>query len=229
MSSISIKDYFALAGSRFTNADAKVIGPVLQELAEAGDVTPAQVVEAARSTNSPLHSYFEWDDKVAADKFRNLEAGDMIRNIRIKVVSSGQERVSRAYNVQRPAAPTPPAPPRQYVVPVTGGPEQLVAAALRDLDAWLLKYQSQFALYGKFADAVAPIANQISEFKEDFQGGHLSGPLRKAVEQFLEWEVSYGAHSAARLYGEHLNFVLAAINDLRAAAGPTQLERLGAE
>lgn len=219
--SLSINEYFALAGSSYTHADARVIGPVLQELAKAGDVTPSQVVDAARSTNSPLHSYFEWDDKVAANKFRADQADDMIRSVRVKYVSSGRERVARAYTV-RTLAPL----PRQNAqiislpIPRERGFEPLAAAALRDLDAWRLKYEDQMRLYGRFADAVTPIINQISEFKEDFKAGHLSGPLRKAIERFLEWEVEYATLAAARLYGEHINYIMQAIADVRDALGP---------
>jgi len=35
-----------------------------------GVVSPRDVVDAAKSEVSPLHPYFEWDDTVAAEKFR---------------------------------------------------------------------------------------------------------------------------------------------------------------
>lgn len=217
---LSLRQYFALAGSKFSQDDARVIGPELQELAKAGDVTPFQIVEAARSTNSPLHEYFEWDDRIAADYYRTGQAQEMIQSIKVKIVSAGEERVTRAYKVtltppvQRPVAPVVPfrAPAVERAPPI----DQLAAAALRDLEAWLLKYRGQAEVYGKFAEVIAPVANQISEFKDDFLGGHLSGPLRKSVETFLDWQREYG-DSAPRLFGEHLNYITEAIEELRKA------------
>lgn len=44
------------------------------------------VVEAASSPDSPLHHRFEWDDTAAARKYRNVQAGVLIRQIKITVV-----------------------------------------------------------------------------------------------------------------------------------------------
>lgn len=46
---------------------------------ESGDLTPRLVVDAARPTDSPLHSHFEWDDTLAAEKWRLDQAGQLLR------------------------------------------------------------------------------------------------------------------------------------------------------
>lgn len=51
-----------------------------------GYLSPESVVDAARNENSPLHDRFEWDDSVAARHHRNLQAGVLIRMIKITVV-----------------------------------------------------------------------------------------------------------------------------------------------
>lgn len=48
-----------------------------------GKLTPAVVVEAARPEDHPLHTRFEWDDSVAAEKWRREQASDLIRSYRI--------------------------------------------------------------------------------------------------------------------------------------------------
>ena len=44
-----------------------------------GELTAKSVVDENRSATAPLHACFEWDDAVAAEKFRERQAGDMIR------------------------------------------------------------------------------------------------------------------------------------------------------
>lgn len=47
-----------------------------------GQLTPANVVEAARAEDHPLHSRFEWDNDVAAEKYRLNQARQLIRVVR---------------------------------------------------------------------------------------------------------------------------------------------------
>lgn len=56
----------------------------MAELAAAADAAgrplqAAEVVEAARPKNSPLHSHFEWDDSAAAAEHRLNQARQLIR------------------------------------------------------------------------------------------------------------------------------------------------------
>jgi len=50
-----------------------------------GKLDPAQLIEAARDENSPLHSCFEWDDSAAAAQWRMEQARELIRRVRIEV------------------------------------------------------------------------------------------------------------------------------------------------
>ena len=44
-----------------------------------GALTAKSVVDENREKSAPLHFCFEWDDAVAAEKYREKQAGDMIR------------------------------------------------------------------------------------------------------------------------------------------------------
>ena len=46
---------------------------------EHGGLTPALVVEVARDPEHVLHSRFEWDDSIAAEKWRLEQAGALLR------------------------------------------------------------------------------------------------------------------------------------------------------
>ena len=50
-----------------------------------GTLPPERVVEAARPEGSALHAYFDWDDRVAGDKWRLQQARELIRSVRISI------------------------------------------------------------------------------------------------------------------------------------------------
>ncbi len=50
---------------------------------ERGSLTPALVVDAARDPEHPLHSRFEWDDGVAAEKWRLEQASQLLRVVKL--------------------------------------------------------------------------------------------------------------------------------------------------
>lgn len=58
---------------------------ILTSLEETGRLTAPAVVDLARSPNSPLHDFFEWDDTVAAELHRQAQARTLIRSIKIRV------------------------------------------------------------------------------------------------------------------------------------------------
>lgn len=49
-----------------------------------GQLTPDIVVDAARASESPLHSRFTWDDTEAATKHRQNEARALIRSVKVE-------------------------------------------------------------------------------------------------------------------------------------------------
>lgn len=66
--------------------DPRVIERLQQLAAEnGGQLTPDAVVADAKKKASPLHRYFDWDDKVAAMKWRREQARQLIRSVRVEV------------------------------------------------------------------------------------------------------------------------------------------------
>jgi len=55
-----------------------------------GVLMPVAVVEAARPPASPLHSKFDWDDSVAAEKYRLWQARQLIA-ITVNVIGSDEQ------------------------------------------------------------------------------------------------------------------------------------------
>lgn len=53
------------------------------EILELENITPSEVLERARDEKSELHKCFEWDDSKAAEKYRTIQAGNVIRALYI--------------------------------------------------------------------------------------------------------------------------------------------------
>jgi hypothetical protein len=61
--------------------DAQLVGEALARCAASngGRLAVPDVIAAARSTDSPLHPFFEWDDRKAARAYRRRQAETLIR------------------------------------------------------------------------------------------------------------------------------------------------------
>lgn len=75
--------YRAVPGSRFTDKDASVIGPELISIVRNNpdETQYADVVAAAKRPRSPLHKYFEWDIKRAAEQHWLEQARYLTRSV----------------------------------------------------------------------------------------------------------------------------------------------------
>lgn len=193
MTSITIKEYFAVPGSPYSNKDARKIGPVLQELMLQGALTTRDVVDAARSKNSPLHEYFEWNDSVAADLYRVDRARNMLSSIKIKYIEPDKPdelKETRAFQVQRTRLYE--SEPRQYkTFQVMHGDSafaaQMMDAAFDDLMRWRAKYSPYVSMWKNFGDAFQGVINQIAEWEEDFPVEQASIETDEALRRLLIW------------------------------------------
>lgn len=86
-------------GARFQSGatkDAKAVGEHLELLRKQqhGELTPEDVLADARHNNSPLHSFFEWDDGAAAEQFRLQQARGLIRAV-VAIYTSADKPAQR--------------------------------------------------------------------------------------------------------------------------------------
>ena len=66
---------------------AETVGGVLKEIEKSeGEVTSKSFLEYSRPEDSVTHSMFEWDDTVAAEKFRLYQSGRIINQLAIEIV-----------------------------------------------------------------------------------------------------------------------------------------------
>jgi len=72
-------------GKQFKKGKEKqaIVDREIRKLARKGWVTPKEVVDVARPKNAPLHPFFTWDDALAAERYRQRQARDLIVTVTI--------------------------------------------------------------------------------------------------------------------------------------------------
>lgn len=120
-----------------------------------GCLDPEDVVEESREESAPLHCCFEWDDAVAAEKYRVNQAGDIIRALVAVDDSEPKEtaKSTRAFvHVQREYHPI------SIVVNDEKMMKELLTSAKRDMTAFRDKYET--------LQELAPIIGAIKAYQE---------------------------------------------------------------
>lgn len=69
------------------------------EMSSLSEITPANVLELARDEDTELHGAFEWDDSVAAEKYRLGQARHLIQCIVVRQDDDKKENVQRVFQI----------------------------------------------------------------------------------------------------------------------------------
>lgn len=236
--SISIKEFFALAGSRFSQDDAKLAGPVLQELAVEGHTSSDAVVQAAHSENSPLRKFFEWDNVKASHLYRVSQADELIGSVRVRYVAENRPATARAFTII--AAPAvKPLPKQTYVefsrpyrvqrepnleaviVPPVAFQEadavfiENIETALKELEQWRTRWKPFADRFARFESIFIPVLNQIGEFEDAFAGQFgINADVANILVPLRAWQDHYvTALSLAPEVKKQVEFLVSAIDD----------------
>ena len=122
---------------------AQAVGEHFEQLENKfGEVTPKIVLDVSRDENALLHSCFEWNNDVTAEKYRETQAGYIIRNLVVKVsvddVQEEQKSVREFVNIKTEEAST-----FMSIVKVMSDDDlrqQMLIAAKRELQSFKQKY-----------------------------------------------------------------------------------------
>jgi cell fate (sporulation/competence/biofilm development) regulator YlbF (YheA/YmcA/DUF963 family) len=141
---------------RFTMAvSAETAGKELERVEQKhGKVTPELVLEESRSKKAPLHKIFEWNDSVAAEKYRLTQAGQIINNLVVVLDEYEQHEPVRAFvnvnaNAQKKTG--------EFINIVSAIQQEdtraiVVANALRELQEFKKKYKQLTELSSVFVE-----------------------------------------------------------------------------
>lgn len=124
---------------------AQIVGERLAEIEqERGTLKAEFVVEDARSGNSPLHRFFEWNDAKAAEQHRLHQARHLITHIHVKQIDAHEVKSpTRAFVNLRPE----PEAERTYenIVSVMSDDlkrKRLLNRAREEFNMWRNRYQN---------------------------------------------------------------------------------------
>ena len=136
---------------------AQVAGEECERLQKEGRLTPENLVDESRPDDAPLHKCFEWDDTVAAERYREDQARFIIRSI--EVVVEQHNEPTRAF------VPVVSETKHQYesidvVLRSADSREALLDSARRDLLAFRRKYKTLYELADVFAAIDGALGSQ---------------------------------------------------------------------
>lgn len=128
----------------FGSLDPQVAGEHFDALIEKYNehLTPDEILADARSSRSPLHKGFEWDDAIAAEKHRKRTAKTMVQNL--VPLKNGKKQRTRAFVFVHHDKHG-----RKVFINVRsamGRPDmrdQVIAASLKQLERWIGAYGGQ--------------------------------------------------------------------------------------
>ena len=72
---------------------AQIVGETLEELAQNGELTSSSFLDASRPEESPTHNLFEWDDSIAAERYRLQQATVAINSIEVQIINEATATV----------------------------------------------------------------------------------------------------------------------------------------
>lgn len=133
---------------------AQIVGETLNKIAETGSVTSQALLDVSRPISAPTHNLFEWDDTIAAERYRLQQATVAINAIEIEIVDGSNTKVPQVafINVTKKA------PKRAgSFVPIdialsnSNMRETILANALSELKSFSRKYQNLKELADVFA------------------------------------------------------------------------------
>lgn len=108
-----------------------------REISSLEQITPKAILDFARDENSELHKCFEWDNDSAAEKYRTIQAGNVIRMLYIVPKNADAPPV----RVLSRTSDTVYQPTRTFVKNQNEY-EDLLKRALSELDSFRLKYKT---------------------------------------------------------------------------------------
>ena len=133
------------AGFGLFHANAQLVAEEIVSLCDdVNGVTKQQIVDYARNEDTELHKCFEWDDSIASERYRLIQAGDVLRHIVIKRTEKQIEQNAPEIRVfhKTDLKPDNGYKPISYIVKNDDEYQKLLQMALAELHAFKQKYKN---------------------------------------------------------------------------------------
>jgi hypothetical protein len=158
-------------GARFQSGphpDANTVGAHIEMLREKfkGELTPEDILADARNDNSPLHSFFEWDDTAAAEQYRLQQARGLIRSVVAIYVRPDKPAVRQKAYVHIAQGETSHYREVSQAMSVKSTRDIVLKTAWREFSAWRNRYRDlqEFSELFEAADEVGQkLLNRVGD------------------------------------------------------------------
>lgn len=135
-------------GTGFAKADAQ---KCFDEICTICDLTPKAVVDKARDESTELHKCFEWDDHVAAEQYRLVQAREILRFL-VEIKESDKKGEPQEIRVYFKMPDETVYKPTEIIIQHKDEYKRLLAQALRELSWFRNKYEILHELEPVFKD-----------------------------------------------------------------------------
>lgn len=151
-------------GPRSFSVAAQIVGEEVARLAGPdGRCEPRDLVDKARQESSPLHPLFTWVDGIAAEKWRQQEARQVIRSITTTIVRDDRQVTAPAFvSVKTADEAGSTAQGYRRIDRVLAVPEQK-AYVLDDALRYLVGIQKRYAAYTEYAEIWSAIDRAVAQ------------------------------------------------------------------
>lgn len=124
----------------YIKADANVAGKQCEKLEKTVGLTAKNLLDANRDENAPLHNEFEWNDGIAAEKYRENQARHIIAClcVRAETTTGEQSEPVRAFLKITPESEY---QSLNVIIQSADSHSALLATARRELKAFQNKYK----------------------------------------------------------------------------------------
>lgn len=128
------------SGFGFFHADAQAVA---DEIIAIGDeATTEQILDKARDATTELHKCFEWDDTIAAEKYRLVQVRYLTSNLVIKRSEEEVKEEKPEIRVFHKTSATGGYKPLQVIIQKQDEYQALLGSAYAELHALKIKYQN---------------------------------------------------------------------------------------
>ncbi len=142
---------FKPGAGRLNAATAILLGDAFTRVKKAGALTPHTLLDDARPAHAPTHGLFEWDDKIAGEKYRIEQAGFYLRSVDIMVEDPDGDSPIRVRAVSSEGDSG-----YDFTTRIMKDPERrknLLAKALAEFNSWKIRWETLEELAGIFEAA----------------------------------------------------------------------------
>lgn len=151
--------YVARKGAPFRNEHVGAIGRFIENISEKSTENILQEIKS--HPNHIIHSYIEWDDTIASQKYRIQQVRNIVNHIEIVVKQKYSEEPVRVYLSVKPTEDS--APRYMNIKAIFSDQylrDQVIQRALAELKHWKERYHVYKELTD-IVDALTPYLNDL--------------------------------------------------------------------